>query len=202
VRSVVARLYCDSGWKQRIQFFDGLYIHGHAWKISLYMDCWSCIAANRKLSVLGLTRGIYSFSVGAPKQHGGAGGWQTACMLAMCPRSSDSQLYPVPQQKKRGQQAKVSYPAPLLTLHLEYCVLIWSPQKRRRRPTRACLVEGHKWSKGWSTSSVSTGWERWGCSAWKEKALWRPESSLSVPKGERVIRKKGTESLAVSVVIG
>lgn len=174
MRSVVARLYCDSGWKQRIQFFDGLYIRGHAWKISLYMDCWSCIAANRKLSVLGLTRGIYSFSVGAPKQHGGAGGWQTACMLAMCPRSSDSQLYPVPHQKKRGQQAKGSDPAPLLTLHLEYCVQIRSPQKRRRRPTRAHLVEGHRWSKGWSTSSVRTASEIWSCSSWRREGPGEP----------------------------
>jgi len=39
-----------------------------------------------------------------------------------------------------------------------------------------------KWFQGWSTSPVRTGWESWGCSAWRREGLGRSESGLSISK--------------------
>ena len=58
----------------------------------------------------------------------------------------------------------------LVRPRLESCVQLWNPQHRKntglwewvqRRPQR--------WSEGWSTSSSRTGWESWGCSAWRRE---------------------------------
>ena len=46
-----------------------------------------------------------------------------------------------------------------------------------------------RWSEGWSTSAVRTGWESWGCSAWRRKGcketLWQPSSIWRGPIGKR-----------------
>ena len=58
----------------------------------------------------------------------------------------------------------------LVRPHQESCVQPWTPPHRtdmdllervQRRP--------RKWSERWSTSAVRTGWESWGCSAWRRE---------------------------------
>ena len=60
--------------------------------------------------------------------------------------------------------------SPLVRLSLQCCVQLWGHQQKKdtdllergqRRPWR--------WSGGWSTCPMRTGWESWGCSAWRRE---------------------------------
>ena len=58
-----------------------------------------------------------------------------------------------------------------------------------------------KWSEGWSTSPMRTGWESWGCSAWRREGCG--ETSLRPPSNWRgLIRKMGTNILVGPIAIG
>lgn len=58
----------------------------------------------------------------------------------------------------------------------------WS--KSRRGPWR--------WSEGWRTSLVKTGWERWSCSAWRREVFRDSLENLPVSKGGQQKSTGGT----------
>ena len=66
---------------------------------------------------------------------------------------------------------------------------------------RPLFLKLRTWTKGWSTSPVRTGWESWGCSAWRRQgsgeALLQSSSTWRGPIG-----KMGTIFLARRVVTG
>jgi len=72
---------------------------------------------------------------------------------------------------------------------------------QRSLPTPTILWFCERWSEGWSTSPMRTGWESWGCSAWRREGtretLQQPSSTWGGPTG-----KMGTIFLARPVVIG
>ena len=138
------------------------------------------------------------------KELGDTGLWQAGHEPAMCPHSPESHLYPGMHQKKCDQQIKGGDSAPLL------CIDETSPgalhpdfeSSVQERPVGAWPEEGHRNDpKEWNTSPARTGWESWGCSAWRRdgsRKTW--EWSFSAQRG--AIRSKRTGSLLTSVVTG
>jgi len=73
---------------------------------------------------------------------GGVGGWQAGCEAAMCPCSTERQLYSRLHQKQRGQQGAGDDPglcSVLMRLHLEYCIQMWSLQYRKNMDLLECI---------------------------------------------------------------
>jgi len=87
-------------------------------------------------------------------------------------------------QKKCGQQVKgviLHLYSALMRSRLEICIQLWSHLSRsdyspRRRP--------QKWPKGWNTYPMRTGWESWGCSAWRKLQVDLITAFQSNKKGE------------------
>ena len=110
------------------------------------------------------------------KRHEGIGGWEAGHDPAMCPHSSQSQLYPELHQKKRGQHVKGGDPAPLLctgeaspgVLHpdVEFSV------EERHGPVRVHPEDGHKNYQRDATPILQGQAERgWALQPADEKAL-------------------------------
>lgn len=93
------------------------------------------------------------------------------------PASMRKLVYFFPTRGLHAGEASPSKCGVLSTGEIQTC---WSAPRRGQQ----------KWSKGWNTSPVRTGWESWGCSAWRREGsgnTW--EQPFSIWKG--AIRKKG-----------
>ena len=90
----------------------------------------------------------------------------------------------------------------LVRLHLEYCIQMWSPQYRRDIEMLECIQRrATKTIQGMEHVSYKDRLRGGAVHPGEEKAPGRPESSLSVSK-RRAVRRKGTDTLAGSVVTG
>ena len=124
----------------------------------------------------------------------------------MCPRTTESQLYPELHPKKHGQQIKGGDPTSLLCTgeaspgvlrpDVEFSV------QEKHGPVSVCPEEGHKNDPGDGTPPIRGQAERLGAvQPGNEKAVGRPESGLSVSKRE-AIKKKDADTSPECVVIG
>jgi len=115
----------------------------------------------------------------------------------MCPHSPEYHPDPGLHEKNCGQQGKVGDPAPLL------CAGDTSPgilcpdvesSEQKNRPGGACPEKSHR-NDPWNGTLLLQGQaERAGAvQPGEEKAMRRPDSGLSVSKGELHTGKKGTE---------
>jgi len=101
--------------------------------------------------------------------------WQKASCDLVCIQSSVA---------SRAREGILPLHSTLLTAHLESCIQLWSPQHKKdvdvlewgqRTPRR--------WSEGWSTTAIRTGWGSWGCSAWRREGCGVSLEQLPVPEG-------------------
>jgi len=130
---------------------------------------------------------------------GGAGEGKAGHEPAVCARSPESQPCPGlhPQQCGHRAREEILPLCPALLRHpQESCIQLWSPQHRAERE----LLD-QQWCEGWNPSAGRTGWESWGCSAWRGEGCGETLEQLPVP-GRRIMRKIGTGFLAGPVAIG
>jgi len=109
--------------------------------------------------------------------------WQARHEPAVCPHSSESQLYPGLQQKQHGQQNKGGAPAPLLctdkTSPGVLCPGVESLVQERSGSVRAWPEERHKDDLRGGTPPLQRQAGRFGAvQPGEEKAPGRPNSSI------------------------